>query len=133
MDPTTTQFSQHVSIAYFKVDDYAAAAARFEHRARLGAMRPTVTEEEIANDEEMLDGARHAQHAAQELWGEIWSQLDEARGSRTGWGVTRGSTTRPAPSRASTARARRSRSAHGRSRAAASTRGRTRTARDRPS
>lgn len=79
MDPTTTQFSQHVSIAYFKVDDYAAAAARFEHRARLGAMRPTVTEEEIANDEEMLDGARHAQHAAQELWGEIWSQLDEAR------------------------------------------------------
>lgn len=59
--------------------DYANAAAEFERKVRAGQLFQPVTEEDIINDTEQLDAARHTQHRVQELWREIWTQLDDAR------------------------------------------------------
>jgi len=79
VDPQIAQYSQHVSIAFMQYSEYANAAAEFERKVRAGQMFQPLTEEDIINDSEHLDAARHTQHRVQELWREIWTQLDDAR------------------------------------------------------
>ncbi len=79
MDPNTTQCAQHIAIASMNLPDYVTESARFERQVRVGTMIGSLTEEDLANDAELLDHARHTQHRVQELWQAIWEQLDGAR------------------------------------------------------
>jgi hypothetical protein len=79
VDPLVAQISQHLSIASMKFSEYVPAAATFEMRVRIGSSSRTMTPQMREENQEGFDGARHAQHLVQELWTEIWSQLDGAR------------------------------------------------------
>lgn len=79
VDPNIMQCGQHLGIASMKFPELVSEANRFENQVRVGNMIGSLTEEDLANDAELLDGARHTQHRVQELWREIWEQLDGAR------------------------------------------------------
>jgi hypothetical protein len=79
VDPNITQCAQHLGIAMMKFAEYVPEAIRFEQQVRVGNMMGSLTEEDLATDAELLDGARHTQHRAQELWREVWEHLDGAR------------------------------------------------------
>src|SRR5215468_8804726 len=75
VDPLTGQYPQHLAIARLKLEEYAAAASRFADQVRVTKF----TEVELATDSGSMGGARVAQQHVQELWRDIWAQLDAAR------------------------------------------------------
>src|SRR5262245_44253537 len=80
VDPLTGQDHQHIAIACPKLEKYEAAASHFETQVRVSRLgTPELTAVDLATDTGAMDSARVAQHTVQQLWRDIWAQLDAAR------------------------------------------------------